>query len=73
MAAGHPIQARLSEDELNALDSYRRRKLNPPSRAQALRELANRGLAGIRSAPPLDRANEHEPGTVNAEVPNAAV
>jgi hypothetical protein len=35
-----PIQVRLSVDEVSALDSWRRTKSNPPSRARALHELA---------------------------------
>jgi hypothetical protein len=46
MSAGIPVQVRLSGDEVSALDSYRREKLNPPSRAGALRELANMALQG---------------------------
>jgi metal-responsive CopG/Arc/MetJ family transcriptional regulator len=39
-----PVQVRFPEDELNALDSYRREQRNPPSRAQAIRELMRAGL-----------------------------
>jgi hypothetical protein len=46
MPAGVPVQVRLSDGELSALDSYRREKLNPPSRGRALRELARMGLQG---------------------------
>jgi hypothetical protein len=35
-----PIQVRLSVDEVSELDSYRRSKADPPTRARALRELA---------------------------------
>jgi hypothetical protein len=44
MPAGVPVQVRLPDDELSALDSYRREKLNPPSRGRALRELARKAL-----------------------------
>jgi len=47
MSAGIPVQVRLSGDEVSALDGYRREKLNPPSRAGALRELANMALQGV--------------------------
>jgi hypothetical protein len=43
MAAGYPLQVRLPYDELTELDDYRRKKPNPPSRAQALLELARKG------------------------------
>jgi hypothetical protein len=43
MSTGYPLQIRLRDDELSALDNYRREKPNPPSRAQALRELAHKG------------------------------
>jgi hypothetical protein len=47
MPAGTPVQVRPQDDELGALDSYRREKLNPPSRSRALRQLLRRkyGLA----------------------------
>jgi hypothetical protein len=47
MPAGTPIQVRLQDEELQALDGYRREKLNPPSRSRALRELANFALAAL--------------------------
>jgi hypothetical protein len=43
MAAGYPLQVRLPYEELTELDDYRRKKPNPPSRAQALLELARKG------------------------------
>jgi hypothetical protein len=46
MVAGTPVQVRLQDDELSALDRYRREKLNPPSRSRALRELAHIALVG---------------------------
>jgi hypothetical protein len=42
------VQIRFQEDERDALDSYRRQQPNPPSRAQAARELIRRAL-GQRS------------------------
>jgi hypothetical protein len=45
MSAGTPVQVRLQDEDRDALDSYRREKLNPPSRAQAARELIRRALA----------------------------
>jgi hypothetical protein len=44
MPAGVPVQVRLADDEISALDNYRREKLNPPSRSRALRELARQAL-----------------------------
>jgi hypothetical protein len=55
MPAGTPIQVRLQDEELQALDGYRREKLNPPSRSRALRELANFAL--LSSADAIDRAS----------------
>ena len=40
-----PVQARLTPDELDALDNYRRKQQNPPSRARAARELIRLALA----------------------------
>jgi hypothetical protein len=51
MPAGTPIQVRLQDEELQALDGYRREKLNPPSRSRALRELANFALASSAQSP----------------------
>jgi dihydroorotase-like cyclic amidohydrolase len=39
-----PIQIRFQTDELAAIDSYRRAKLNPPTRPQAIRELLRQVL-----------------------------
>ena len=44
MPAGTPIQVRFPDEELNALDSYRREQRNPPSRPEAIRELMRVGL-----------------------------
>jgi len=51
MPAGTPVLVRLPDEELSALDMYRREKLNPPSRSQALRELANIALSGSAISP----------------------
>lgn len=40
-----PIQVRLPDDERVALDRYRREQENPPSRAQAARQLIRRALS----------------------------
>jgi hypothetical protein len=62
MPAGTPIQVRLQDDELGALDSYRRERLNPPSRGRALRELAHIALfsSAISTNPALSIAGECE-------------
>jgi hypothetical protein len=62
MPAGTPIQVRLPDEELSALDSYRREKLNPPSCSRALRELAHIALFGsaISPTPALSIAGERE-------------
>jgi hypothetical protein len=46
MPAGTPVQVRLADEELDALDQYRREKMNPPTRGRALRELAREALCG---------------------------
>jgi hypothetical protein len=62
MPAGTPVQVRLPDEELSALDRYRREKLNPPSRSRALRELAHIVLFGsaISPNPALSIAGECE-------------
>jgi len=45
MIAGTPVQIRLHDEELHALDEYRRQHANPPSRAAAGRELIRRALS----------------------------
>ena len=44
MPAGTPVQLRLQENDRDLLDQYRREQSNPPSRAQAARELMLRAL-----------------------------
>jgi len=44
LPAGTPVQVRLPDEEREALDTYRREQRDPPSRAQALRDLARRAL-----------------------------
>jgi hypothetical protein len=46
MPAVTPIQIRLPDEERDALDAYRREQQNPPSRAQAAREILRRALSG---------------------------
>jgi hypothetical protein len=62
MPPGTPVQVRLPDEELRALDSYRRERLNPPSRSRALRELARNALFGsaISPNPALSIASERE-------------
>ena len=52
MSAGKPVQVQLQDDELRALDNYRREQINPPSRADALRQLARAGGLGCRNGAP---------------------
>jgi hypothetical protein len=40
------VQIRFRDDERDLLDTYRRQQTNPPSRAQAARELVCRALGG---------------------------
>jgi hypothetical protein len=55
MSLGKPIQVRLQEDELRALDAYRRACADPPTRSRAGRELICRSLnmdmRGARECP----------------------
>jgi hypothetical protein len=62
MSASTPVQVRLPNEELSALDRYRREKVNPPSRSRALRELANFALVRSAHSPKPDAiepAQEH--------------
>jgi hypothetical protein len=63
MPAGTPVQVRLPDEELSALDRYRREKLNPPSRSRALRELAHIALFGSAISP---NPGEIEPNQLEA-------
>jgi hypothetical protein len=56
MSAGTPVQVRLPDEELGALDRYRREKLNPPTRGRALRDLARIALCADDSSDRLDNA-----------------
>jgi hypothetical protein len=56
MPANIPVQVGFSADELSALDDYRRERRNPPSRAQAVRELTRAGLGEVTR--PDDRRRE---------------
>jgi hypothetical protein len=58
MPAGTPIQVRFPDEELNALDSYRREQRNPPSRAQAIRELTRAGLGDVTGSDNQSRQGE---------------
>jgi hypothetical protein len=55
MPVGKPVQVRLQEDELRALDEYRRARANPPTRGGAGRELICSALSldapGDKDAP----------------------
>jgi hypothetical protein len=50
MSAGTPVQVRLPDEELGALDRYRREKLNPPTRGRALRDLVRIALCADNSS-----------------------
>lgn len=50
MPAGTPVQVRLPGEEVSALDRYRRKKLNPPSRSRAL-HVACIALFGFINSP----------------------
>jgi hypothetical protein len=49
MSIGKAVVVRLQDDELHALDDYRREQINPPSRPDALRQLARAGGLGCRN------------------------
>jgi hypothetical protein len=61
-----PIQVRLSVAEVSALDSYRRAKSNPPSRARALHELACGALHELQPANASDDREGGHPLEVSA-------
>lgn len=57
-----PIQVRLTDEERSALDDYRRKQQNPPSRAQAAREMIRMALGSRHEdggAIPKPFATEH--------------
>jgi hypothetical protein len=69
---GVPVQTRLNLDELGALDSYRRKKLNPPTRGKALRELLRCALQESEALHSI-AADEREVGTCSsATAPSAS-
>jgi hypothetical protein len=64
MSAITLIQIRIHDAERDALDNYRRQQLNPPSRAQAARELIHRALtAGNSIAAGIEPQNRLETGS----------
>jgi hypothetical protein len=62
MPLGKPIQVRLQDKELRALDAYRRTCADPPTRSRASRELICRGL----NLPIHDTAEKSSGGGVGA-------
>ena len=50
-----PFQMRASKQFLKSVDKWRARQANKPSRAEAIRRLVERGLAGSKSAKPHDK------------------
>jgi hypothetical protein len=44
MAEKTPIQVQFPEDELAAIDAYRRTQMNPPTRPQAIRDVLRDAL-----------------------------
>ena len=53
-----PVQVRFEDAEFEALDNYRRQQANPPSRAQAARDLIRLALSGGGSRSHQRRAGE---------------
>jgi hypothetical protein len=45
MAEKTPIQVQFPDDELAAIDSYRRAQVNPPTRPQAIRNVLRNALS----------------------------
>jgi hypothetical protein len=66
MSAGTPIQVRFPDEELNALDRYRREQRNPPSRPQAIRELTRVGLMSGEVTRSDDRSRHKKEGQFDA-------
>lgn len=56
MPVGTPIQVRLQNEELDALDRRRRKQPNPPTRGSELRKLIRAVLLG--SAPSHDEGED---------------
>jgi hypothetical protein len=45
MAEKTPIQVQFPDDELAAIDAYRRTQVNPPTRPQAIRDVLRSALS----------------------------
>jgi hypothetical protein len=58
------LQIRLEETETAALDSYRRRQMNPPTRPAAVRELARRVLVDGEPVETIIRDHTNEERSV---------
>jgi aspartyl/asparaginyl beta-hydroxylase (cupin superfamily) len=52
-----PFQMRASKQFLKSVDKWRARQPDKPSRAEAIRRLVERGLAGSKSAKPHDESS----------------
>ena len=55
MPAGHPVQPRFQQHELQALDDWRRAQPNPPTRSAALKTLAFITMRGAAEVEDKDR------------------
>jgi len=55
MPAGHPVQPRFQQHELQALDDWRRAQPNPPTRSAALKTLAFIAMRGAAQVEDEDK------------------
>lgn len=53
-----PVMVRFTQEKLSAIDNWRRRQTDIPSRAEALRRLADAALDGEARAKPPSRRKE---------------
>jgi hypothetical protein len=57
MSGSNAVQVRLDDDEIDALDSYRRTHKSPPSRARAAHDLIRIAMEQARSGGDADGAD----------------
>jgi hypothetical protein len=64
------VEMRLDTSFLKTVDNWRRKQRDLPSRAEAIRRLAERGLAGSAASPPQLRKGSRAQGSRNGRSRN---